>query len=147
MMNNPFAVRRDFMQRFDMAAPDAPSFQPQALAMWQTMLQEEWQEFQTALADYQAMPQADAATQQQLQAELTAEGVDVLNVLCGLLLSQGLPLQAMFDAIHAANLAKCVDGQVLRRADGKILKPAGWQPADKVGVIRAATQQQPDTSA
>lgn len=147
MMHNPFAVRRDFMQRFDMAAPDAPSFQPQALAMWQTMLQEEWQEFQTALADYQAMPQADAATQQQLQAELTAEGVDVLNVLCGLLLSQGLPLQAMFDAIHAANLAKCVDGQVLRRADGKILKPAGWQPADKVGVIRAATQQQPDTSA
>lgn len=36
------------------------------------MLQEEWQEFQTALADYQALPQADAATQQQLQAELTA---------------------------------------------------------------------------
>ena len=144
-MDNPFAVRRAFMQRFDMAAPDAPSFQPQALAMWQTMLQEEWQEFQTALADYQAMPQADAATQQQLQAELTAEGVDVLNVLCGLLLSQGLPLQAMFDAIHAANLAKCVDGQVLRRADGKILKPAGWQPADKVGVLRAAAQQQPDT--
>ena len=56
---------------------------------------------------------------------MAAEGVDVLNVLCGLLLSQGLPLQAMFDAIHAANLAKCASGQVLRRADGKILKPAG----------------------
>ncbi len=139
-MNNPFAVRRDFMQRFDMAAPASPNYQPQALAMWQTMLQEEWQEFQTALANYQAMPHADITTQQQLQAELAAEGVDVLNVLCGLLLSQGLPLQAMFDAIHAANLAKCVDGQVLRRADGKILKPAGWQPADKVGVIRAASQ-------
>ena len=139
-MNNPFAVRRDFMQRFDMAAPASPNYQPQALAMWQTMLQEEWQEFQTALANYQAMPHADVTTQQQLQAELAAEGVDVLNVLCGLLLSQGLPLQAMFDAIHAANLAKCVDGQVLRRADGKILKPAGWQPADKVGVIRAASQ-------
>jgi predicted HAD superfamily Cof-like phosphohydrolase len=69
---------------------------------------------------------------------LAAEGVDVLNVLCGLLLSQGLPPQAMFDAIHAANLAKCAGGQVLRRADGKILKPAGWQPADKLGVIRAA---------
>ncbi len=139
-MNNPFIVRRDFMQRFDMAVPASPNYQPQALAMWQTMLQEEWQEFQSALANYQAMPHADVTTQQQLQAELAAEGVDVLNVLCGLLLSQGLPLQAMFDAIHAANLAKCVDGQVLRRADGKILKPAGWQPADKVGVIRAASQ-------
>ena len=51
---------------------------------------------------------------------------------------KGLPLQAMFDAIHAANLAKCAGGQVLRRADGEILKPAGWQPADKLGVIRAA---------
>lgn len=147
MMNNPFTVRRDFMQRFDMAAPDTPAYRPQDLAMWKTMLQEEWQEFQTALADYHAMPQADTATQQQLQAELAAEGVDVLNVLCGLLLSQGLPLQAMFDAIHVANLAKCVDGQVLRRADGKILKPAGWQPADKVGVIRAAAHHQPDTPA
>ncbi len=137
-MSNPFEQRRDFMQRFDMAVPAQPQYQPQALAMWQTMLQEEWQEFHSALADYQAMPQADAATQQQLQAELAAEGVDVLNVLCGLLLSQGLPLQAMFDAIHAANLAKCAGGQVLRRADGKILKPAGWQPADKLGVIRAA---------
>lgn len=139
-MSNPFTQRRDFMQRFDMAAPTQPQYQPQALAMWQTMLQEEWQEFQSALANYQAMPHADVTTQQQLQAELAAEGVDVLNVLCGLLLSQGLPLQAMFDAIHAANLAKCVDGQVLRRADGKILKPAGWQPANKVGVIRAASQ-------
>ncbi len=147
MMSNPFEQRRDFMQCFDMPAPDTPAYRPQELVMWQIMLQEEWQEFSSALADYQAMPQADAATQQQLQAELAAEGVDVLNVLCGLLLSQGLPLQAMFNAIHAANLAKCVDGQVLRRADGKILKPAGWQPADKLGVIRAASHQQPDTPA
>ena len=145
-MSHPFEQRRDFMQRFDMPAPDTPAYRPQELAMWQTMLQEEWQAFQTALADYRAMPQTDAATQQQQrQAELAAEGVDVLNVLCGLLLSQGLPLQAMFDAIHAANLAKYAGGQVLRRADGKILKPAGWQPADKVGVIRAAARHQQGT--
>ena len=66
MMSNPFEQRRDFMQRFDMAVPAQPQYQPQALAMWQTMLQEEWQTFQTALADYRAMPQTDAATQQQL---------------------------------------------------------------------------------
>ena len=89
-----------------------------------------------ALQDYQRIQQAAPAEQTRLRAELAAEGVDVLNVLLGLLLSQGLPVEKMFDAIHAANLAKCVDGKVLRREDGKILKPAGWQAADKEGVIR-----------
>ncbi len=137
-MSNPFALRRDFMQRFDMNLPAQPQYHAEALSMWQTMLQEEWQEFMTALQDYRQLPQADAAGQTRLRAELAAEGVDVLNVLIGLLLSQGLPLEKMFDAIHAANLAKCVDGKVVRREDGKILKPEGWQPADKEGVIRAS---------
>jgi predicted HAD superfamily Cof-like phosphohydrolase len=47
-------------------------------------------------------------------AELTAEGVDVLNVLTGLLLSQGMPLEAMTEAIHQANLRKQIDGKVVR---------------------------------
>ena len=137
-MSNPFALRRDFMQRFDMQLPPQPQYHAAALTMWQTMLQEEWQEFMIALQDYRQLPQADAAGQTRLRAELAAEGVDVLNVLIGLLLSQGLPLEEMFAAIHAANLAKCVDGKVVRREDGKILKPEGWQPADKEGVIRAS---------
>ena len=135
-MSNPFTLRRDFMARFDMSLPATPQFDAATLAMWQTMLQEEWQEFMVALQDYQRIQQADPAEQTRLRAELAAEGVDVLNVLLGLLLSQGLPVEKMFDAIHAANLAKCVDGKVLRREDGKILKPAGWQAADKEGVIR-----------
>ena len=138
-MSNPFTLRRDFMQRFDMQLPAQPQYHGEALTMWQTMLQEEWQEFMTALQDYQRIQQAAPAEQTRLRAELAAEGVDVLNVLLGLLLSQGLPVEKMFDAIHAANLAKCVDGKVLRRADGKILKPVGWQAADKEGVIRAVT--------
>ena len=137
-MSNPFTLRRDFMQRFDMNLPAQPQYHAEALSMWQTMLQEEWQEFMTALQDYRQLPQADAAGQTRLRAELAAEGVDVLNVLIGLLLSQGLPLEEMFAAIHAANLAKCVDGKVVRREDGKILKPEGWQPAEKEGVIRAS---------
>ena len=135
-MSNPFTLRRDFMARFDMSLPATPQFDAAALAMWHTMLQEEWQEFSVALQDYQRIQQAEPAEQTRLRAELAAEGVDVLNVLLGLLLSQGLPVEKMFDAIHAANLAKCIDGKVLRREDGKILKPAGWQPADKEGVIR-----------
>ena len=126
------------MVQFDMAAPAQPHYQAPGLDMWQTMLDEEWQEFRHALADYRSPDQATPEQQLARQAELTAEGVDVLNVLIGLLLSQGLPVAAMFDAIHAANLRKMVDGRVLRRTDGKILKPAGWQAADKQAVIRGA---------
>lgn len=141
-MNHPFQQRRDFMRRFDIPVPDAPAHRPDALSMWETMLHEEWQELLHALAEYQSLPDDDAEATRR-RAELTAEGVDLINVVCGLLLSQGLPLEAMFDAIHAANLRKCVDGQVVRRADGKVLKPEGWRPADKQGVIRAAMEGSP----
>ncbi|MXR35585.1 pyrophosphohydrolase domain-containing protein [Craterilacuibacter sinensis] len=140
-MSDFFAARRDFMQRFDFPIPDTPEYLPQRLALWDTMLTEEWQEFSQALADYKAVDTGDSAALQRARAELAAEGVDVLNVLAGLLLSQGLPLEAMFNAIHAANLAKSTDGKVLRRSDGKLLKPPGWQPADKEAIIRQACEK------
>ncbi|KIA81496.1 phosphoribosyl-ATP pyrophosphohydrolase [Chromobacterium piscinae] len=137
-MSDLFQMRRDFMRRFDLPSPSRPEFQPAQLAMWQTMLNEELDELRQALADYRSLPEQSPEQQLQSRAELAAEAVDVLNVVCGLLLSQGLPLEAMCEAIHEANLRKCVDGKVARRADGKVLKPEGWQPADKLGVIRRA---------
>lgn len=137
-MSDLFQMRRDFMRRFDLPFPSRPEFQPAQLAMWQTMLDEELAELRQALADYRELPAQSPEQQLQSRAELAAEAVDVLNVVCGLLLSQGLPLEAMCQAIHEANLRKCVDGKVTRRADGKVLKPEGWQPADKLGVIRRA---------
>ncbi|MBT2868288.1 nucleoside triphosphate pyrophosphohydrolase family protein [Chromobacterium violaceum] len=137
-MSDLFRMRRDFMRRFDLPSPSRPEFQPEQLAMWQTMLDEELAELQQALAEYRALPAQSSEQQRHSRAELTAEAVDVLNVVCGLLLSQGLPLEAMCEAIHDANLRKCVDGKVVRRADGKVLKPEGWRPADKAGVIRDA---------
>jgi hypothetical protein len=32
-------------------------------------------------------------------------------------------------------MAKLVDGKVLRRADGKVLKPEGWVAPDIAGVL------------
>lgn len=137
-MSDLFALRRAFIRQFDIPAPARPERNLATMQMWETMLAEEWQEFGQALADYKAGAAAGTEQETRLMAELAAEGVDVLNVLVGLLLSQGLPVEAMTEAIHRANMNKCVDGRVIRREDGKVLKPAGWQPADKEGVIRAA---------
>lgn len=142
-MTDLYAIRREFMQQFDMQPPSQPDLYPTTLPMWESMLTEEMAEFLHAL---QAFKQQDGCTAEEKlhrMAEFTAEGVDVLNVLTGLLLSQGMPLEAMTAAIHQANLRKQIDGKVVRRADGKILKPAGWQPADKCGVIRSALHGAP----
>lgn len=135
----PFvAARREFMAAAGEPMPTSPTWRPEALQLWQTMLAEEIAELNEAAAACREPGVVDEAERVRRLAELAAEGCDVINVVVGLLLSQGLPIWPMFDAIHAANMAKMVDGRAIRRADGKILKPEGWQPADKSGVIRAA---------
>lgn len=137
------ADRRAFMAAAGEVQPTRPIFRPHKLAMWETMIAEETVELADALALYRAVDPADPQALAAAQAELCAEGCDLINVIVGLLLSQGLPVSAMADAIHQANLDKLAGG-VLRREDGKVLKPEGWQPADKLAVIREACGQIPE---
>ena len=62
-----------------------------------------------------------------------------LNAAC----KRGVNLSRVFTIVHAANMAKRdpVGGTFLRRADGKIIKPAGWQPPDVVAEIRRQREQ------
>jgi predicted HAD superfamily Cof-like phosphohydrolase len=52
---------------------------------------------------------------------------------------KGMNLSLIFDAVHQANMNKRdpVTGQFLRRADGKIIKPPGWEPVDVVKIIQS----------
>lgn len=68
-------------------------------------------------------------------APLAHELTDLLYVTYGALAALGVPADELFAEVHRANLAKTT-GPV--RADGKQLKPPGWQPADVLGVLRAA---------
>merc|ERR1719356_2358801 len=62
-----------------------------------------------------------------------------LNAAC----KKGVNLSSIFNIVHAANMAK-VDprtGKCNKRADGKILKPAGWMPPNvKQEIIRQTNQ-------
>jgi len=55
---------------------------------------------------------------------------DLIYIACGTAVSYGIPLDKVFEEVHRSNMAKLVDGKVLRRKDGKILKPEGWTPPD-----------------
>jgi predicted HAD superfamily Cof-like phosphohydrolase len=64
--------------------------------------------------------------------------IDILVVTIGALWSIGVDVEGAWKEVHASNMAK-VDagtGVVLRREDGKILKPEGWQPPNLKQYLR-----------
>ncbi len=68
--------------------------------------------------------------------------VDAIYYICDFAATHGINLDPVFEIVHQANMQKVVDGKVIRRVDGKILKPEGWQdPGPKV---EAELQRQMD---
>lgn len=47
----------------------------------------------------------------------------------------GIPLFKVFNEIHFSNMAKLVNGKVLKRPDGKVAKPQGWQPPNIASIL------------
>lgn len=40
-----------------------------------------------------------------------------------------------WDALQANNMSKCVDGKLVKRADGKVLKPEGYKKLDLSAIL------------
>lgn len=70
--------------------------------------------------------------------DLTAmahENADVLYIAFGNAVAMGVDMGPVFAEVHAANLRKAgPDGALRKLSDGKVLKPAGWKPAN-VGAV------------
>eukprot|EP00501_MAST-03F_sp_TOSAG23-6_P000509 GSMAST32.ASY1.ANO1.523.1 assembled CDS len=91
------------------------------------------------------LPQMPTNTKEERLEQLAEQGdalVDIyyysLNAAC----KKGVNLSSIFNCVHKANMAKRdpATGKFLKRADGKILKPAGWKAPD----IAAEIQRQCD---
>lgn len=102
-MSNPFTLRRDFMARFDMSLPATPHVLTPLPAMVKPCCRKSGRSFPSRCRTTSASSRPRRRNRRGCAPSWRAEGVDVLNVLLGLL-SQGLPVEKMFDAIHAANL-------------------------------------------
>ena len=55
---------------------------------------------------------------------------DIGYILAGTIINHGMQevYDDAFNEVHRSNMAKLVDGKVIRREDGKVMKPEGWQP-------------------
>ncbi len=66
--------------------------------------------------------------------------VDAMYYLLDTAVKHGMNLDPIFDIVHETNLKKIVNGKVLRREDGKVIKPKDWQ--DPNVLIKKEIQRQ-----
>lgn len=84
----------------------------------------------------------DSAVRAFLRADTLARLHHTLLAICAKTRAEaamcGIPFDAVWDAVHAANMAKVwPDGTVHYREDGKVLKPQNWTAPDIEGVLAA----------
>lgn len=125
---------RQFHDAIGERAPENPTFPSQdLLALRRKLIEEENSEVMEALDGL-----ADAvagASEQEREARLAAaahELADLLYVTYGALVWFGIDADEVFAEVHSANMRKTTGP---KRADGKQLKPPGWQPADVAALI------------
>jgi len=124
-MTNWFNDVKDFHRAFGQRIGEVPAI-PESIdecVLRMSLLEEEFDEYFDAEEDADIVGIADALA-------------DIIYIALGTAVSYGIPLDKVFEEVHRSNMAKLVDGKVLRRADGKVQKPEGWTPPDIAGVLK-----------
>lgn len=52
---------------------------------------------------------------------------DLIYVTIGAALEFGIPIDKVFAEVHRSNMTKCVDGKIIYREDGKVMKPDTYE--------------------
>ena len=115
-MTTPFDDQNKFMLA---SGQTVGKINPDQYSMYLLLMAEEYQELDLALKAQDKVEQLDAL-------------IDILVVTIGAIHSMGADAKGAWQEVMRTNLAK-IDpetGLVQRRADGKILKPEGWQPPE-----------------
>jgi hypothetical protein len=116
-MSKVFTDVQMFMTACDHLPPREPS-PPSALSdLYKSLIDEEFEEFQTAFDSNNDAEQLDAC-------------FDMIWVIVAYAKTRGWDIDKAWDEGAKSNLYKIDSstGRVIRREDGKILKPNDWQP-------------------
>jgi len=123
MRTSYFTDVRDFHQAFGQRIGEKPELPDGAERRLRIdLLEEEFAEYIKGELEDDIIQVADALA-------------DIIYIACGTAVSYGIPLDELFDEVHRSNMAKLVDGKVIRREDGKVKKPEGWTAPDVAGVL------------
>jgi predicted HAD superfamily Cof-like phosphohydrolase len=113
-MSDIFSDQRKFMRA---CGQTTDSHNADQFRLYCDLVREEVKELEQALAADDAVEQLDAL-------------IDILVVTTGAVHSRGVDAEGAWKEVMRSNFAK-VDprtGKVTRREDGKVMKPANWEP-------------------
>ena len=122
-MTNPFSDQEKFMRACDQTTGGA--IDEAQYAMYRKLIAEEVGELHDAVENNDRVEQLDAL-------------IDILVVTIGALHSMGADAEGAWKEVLQTNLAKIdpATGKVIKREDGKVLKPEGWKPPDLAGFLK-----------
>jgi predicted HAD superfamily Cof-like phosphohydrolase len=103
------------------AYPEFDISDPQA-ELYMKLIQEEFDETLDAFSKGDTIEVADGLA-------------DMVWVIMGLASSLGIPFDGVWDEVRASNMSKVVDGKLIKREDGKVLKPEGYFRPDINAVL------------
>jgi predicted HAD superfamily Cof-like phosphohydrolase len=113
MSENLFEDVKDFHEKMGVPVNTTPHFPSEAeLKLRLDFILEEYVEMLDAIENTDLVEFADGLG-------------DMIYTIVGTMLVAGIPCQKVWDEIHRTNMAK---EPSVRREDGKILKPKGWEP-------------------
>ena len=114
-MVNPFSDQEKFMKACDQTT--GSKLNPEQYTLYRKLIAEEVGELNEAVENNDRVEQLDAL-------------IDILVVTIGAIHSMGADAQGAWKEVLKTNLAKInpETGKVIKREDGKVLKPDGWKP-------------------
>jgi predicted HAD superfamily Cof-like phosphohydrolase len=115
-MSKVFTDVQMFMRACDHITPASPSDSTSLSELYKSLIDEEYAEFVTACDSNNDVEQLDAC-------------FDMIWVIVAYAKTRGWDIDKAWDEGAKSNLFKIdqASGRVIRREDGKILKPKGWQ--------------------
>jgi predicted HAD superfamily Cof-like phosphohydrolase len=119
-MSKVFTDVAIFLKAVGQEIPSVPQQTVSAQAeLYKKLIDEEYEEFLEAVSERDDVEEIDAC-------------FDMMWVIVGYMKSRGWDCENIWDEGAKSNLSKIdpVSGKVIRREDGKILKPEGWKPPD-----------------
>ena len=120
---NPFRDQEKFMKACDQSVGD---LNPDQYELYRNLIDEEFNdELKAAVASEDRVEQLDAL-------------IDIMVVTIGALHSGGFDVEGAWKEVMSTNFAK-IDketGKVIKREDGKVLKPDGWKKPELAQFVK-----------
>ena len=105
-------------------------FSPTVLATQLSLIQEECEEFSSAIE-----MASDLLTNRRAREEALKELADLTYVCFQMAAAAGWDLCEALDRVHESNLSKLVDGKPVKREDGKVLKGPNYHPPVLIDLV------------